>query len=98
MNELAEQLRRTDPECEHTEYTVALMNKGADEIDRLKAIERRFKAMWPLFIEARDTLPAISSMSARLNKVDLTLADRMDDVGVLERWEKIDAKQVGVEA
>lgn len=37
-----------------------------------------------LLLEARDALPAISFISARLHKVDLTLADRIETA--LEPW------------
>jgi hypothetical protein len=45
----------------------------------------RTKAMVRLLIECRDTLPAISITSARLHNVDLTLADRIEEV--LKPWE-----------
>ena len=32
-----------------------------------------------LLIEARDALPAISTVSARLHNIDLRLADRIED-------------------
>lgn len=38
-----------------------------------------------LLIEARDALPAISQVSARLHRVDLSLADRIE--AALEPWE-----------
>ena len=67
-------------------------SKAAKEIDRLLAIERRFKAMLPLFEEARDALPAIPMHAAKLHGIDPKLADRMDDVGIKERWEAQDAQ------
>ena len=53
------------------------------EVDKLT---RRLKAVMPLFEEARDALPAISTASAKLHNIRLDLADRMDDVGIPERW------------
>lgn len=53
------------------------------ERDDLKA---RLTAMFPLFEEARDALPAIPLASAKLRGVDLTLADRMDAVGDPAKW------------
>lgn len=38
-----------------------------------------------LLIECRDALPAISIVSARLHHVDLSLADRIEEV--LKPWE-----------
>lgn len=38
-----------------------------------------------LLIEARDALPAISMVSAKLRGIDLTLADRIEDA--LKPWE-----------
>jgi hypothetical protein len=61
------------------------------DAQRLRASERRLKAMIPLFEEARDALAAIPLASAKLRGVRLDLADRMDDVGVPSRWEVIDA-------
>jgi hypothetical protein len=37
-----------------------------------------------LLVECRDALPAISTVSARLYHIDLTLADRID--AALEPW------------
>lgn len=48
------------------------------ELDRLRA---RLAEIMPLFVEARDALPAISTASAKLHNVDLSLASRMDAVG-----------------
>ena len=63
----------------------------ADELDRLRDCDERLKAMLPLFEEARDALCAIPLASAKLHNVSLTLADRMDDVGIPARW-KVRAK------
>lgn len=49
-------------------------------------LHRRMEAMFPLFQEARDALTAIPLASAKLRGIDLTLGDRMDDVGIPERW------------
>jgi hypothetical protein len=51
-------------------------------------LRERLTAIFPLFEEARDALPAISTVSARLHNVRLDLADRMDDVGDPEKWAK----------
>ena len=53
----------------------------ADEVDRL---EKHRKEMALLLIEARDALPAISMVAAKLHHVDLTLADRIEKT--LEPW------------
>ncbi len=63
--------------------------------ERLKAVERRFAAMLPLFEEARDALPAIPLALAKLCSIRFDLADRMDDVGVPDRWKAIDAARGG---
>lgn len=39
-----------------------------------------------LLLEARDALPAISLVSARLHNVDLSLANRIEDA--LEPWKE----------
>ena len=57
-----------------------------EELARLRDRDERLKAMMPLFEEARDALCAISEVSARLHNVRLDLADRMDDVGIPDRW------------
>lgn len=54
--------------------------------DENEALQARMKAMMPLFQEARDALPAISVSSAKLHNISLTLADRMDDIGIPDRW------------
>lgn len=66
-------------------YEAALQAAEA-RIAKLLESERRLKAMMPLFEEARDALPAISESSRRLYNISPTLADRMDDVGIPERW------------
>ena len=67
------------------------------EIDRLRRVERRFCAMLPLFQEARDALPAISLASAKLRGISLSLADRMDDVGIADRWKSVEAAEAAKE-
>ena len=47
---------------------------------------RRLRAMMPLFEEARDAITAIPLAAAKLRNIRLDLADRMDEVGVPERW------------
>ena len=67
-----------------------LVNEANDEIIRLQAIERRIHDMMPLFTEARDALPAISLVAAKLHGVSLTLTDRMDGVGNPDHWQAMD--------
>ena len=56
------------------------------ELERLKDSHERLKAMMPLFQEARDAITVIKHPQAVLAGLNLTLADRMDDVGIAERW------------
>ena len=51
-------------------------------------LRARLKAMMPLFQEARDALPAITKTAMMLRGLSPSLADRMDDVGIAERWKK----------
>jgi len=60
------------------------------ELSKLRAMERHFKAMLPLFQEARDAICAISTTTAKIHNISLVLAECMDDVGILERWKKLD--------
>jgi len=53
---------------------------------RLLESDARLEAMLPLFEEARGALCAISTTSMRLHGISPTLADRMDVVGIPERW------------
>ena len=55
--------------------------------------KRRLRAMLPLFEEARDAITTIPLATARLRGLRLDLADRMDDVGVPERWTALLAAQ-----
>ncbi len=48
-----------------------------------KRMKYRLKLLIPLFQEARDALPAISLATAKMRNLDLTLADRMDEVGTM---------------
>ena len=61
------------------------------EREGLQAAERRLQAMMPLFEEARDALPAITETARKLRGISASLADRMDEVGIDERWKKLDA-------
>lgn len=48
--------------------------------------DRRTKAMFPLFEEARDAITALTTVQCRLHNIRLDLAERMDDVGIPARW------------
>jgi hypothetical protein len=48
----------------------------------------RTKNLCRLLLECRDALPAISTVSARLHNVDLSLADRIEKA--LEPWRIIE--------
>jgi len=52
--------------------------------DRIADKDEKIKQAFHLLIEARDALPAISLASAKLNGLDLTLADRIEDW--MEPW------------
>lgn len=67
------------------------------ENERLQKIERRFTAMLPLFEEARDALPAISETARSLHGLSPSLAARMDDVGVPDRWLQREAERADKE-
>jgi hypothetical protein len=77
--------------AEHARQLERELAAALADAQRLRASERRLKAMIPLFEEARDALTAIPLASAKLRGVRLDLADRMDDVGVPSRWQVIDA-------
>jgi len=47
-----------------------------------------------LLVEARDALPAISMVAARLHNVSLTLADRIEDA--IEPWRVADDDPNGI--
>ncbi len=63
------------------DYTLRLIV----EVERLRERDERLVAMLPLFEEAR------------LRGLDLTLADRMDDVGIPDRWKARQAALKGDE-
>jgi len=69
-----------------------LEEKVAESKQSLRAenerLENRLSEIMPLFEEARDALPALSLTSAKLHRVDLTLADRMDAVGMRD-WRSV---------
>ncbi|MGA0608880.1 hypothetical protein [Caldimonas sp. KR1-144] len=46
-----------------------------------EALEARLAEIMPLFVEARDALPAISEAARKLHGISPTLAERMDAVG-----------------
>jgi len=76
------------------------VSESAAEQEKLSAqqaiIDRRTKrlnAIMPLFQEARDAICAISLTEAKLRGIDLTLANRMDDVGIQERWDAAEARK-----
>lgn len=72
---------------EANEAQLRHITQAALEAEREReAMKRRLDAMLPLFQEARDALPAIPLTAAKLHGIDLTLADRMDGVGIPERW------------
>ena len=81
----------------HDALGASLVSESALEVDTMRkerdALKRRLAAMMPLFQEARDALPAISLASAKLHGLDLTLGDRMDDVGVPERWKEREKRE-----
>lgn len=61
------------------------------ELAEARKDRRRLAAMMPLFQEARDAICYIPLTTAKLRGLDLTLADRMDMVGIKEKWEEYDA-------
>lgn len=76
----------------HEEYTLCRKLLMEHSEARAKA-ERRLRAMLPLFEEARDAITSIPLATAKLRGLRLDLADRMDDVGVPERWVALLAAQ-----
>ena len=74
------------------------LGAALDELEEARLCVARLGAMMPLFEEARDALPAISEAAARLHHVDLTLADRMDSVGIPSRWAKHPQNPAAMEA
>ena len=55
------------------------------------AYERRLRAAITVLCEARDAIQCITRAQAKLHSIDLTLGERMDNVGIKERWLAIDA-------
>lgn len=51
----------------------------------------KLEKVMPLFEQARDALPAISMTTARLHRIDLQLANRMDEAGTAcyADWERL---------
>lgn len=78
------------------EHTVIIQQCVDDQTKKLRLLvakhRRRLKAMMPLFVEARDALPAIQMASAKMRGLSLTLADRMDAVGNGDSWATLDAE------
>ena len=62
----------------------------AEANNKVRRYEYRLSKIIPLFQEARDALPAISLASAKLRNIDLSLAERMDEIGVMSN-DQIDA-------
>ena len=60
-------------------------------IAELEAIDRRARAMMPLLQDARDAVVALSMSQCKLHHISLDLADRMDAVGIKERWDAAEA-------
>lgn len=82
--------RKGGVECR--EYVLACVNAFptiAEAVRRGAELQARMNVMMPLFEEARDALCAISTTAAKLHNVRLDLADRMDDVGIPERWKAL---------
>ena len=50
-----------------------------DKPDTLEEWKTKCMELAQLLLEARDALPAISTVSARLHNIDLRLADRIED-------------------
>ena len=72
-------MRAANLDCmDHFNVLKVDYDNQAAEIAKLEA---RLAEIMPLFVEARDALPAISVTSAKLHGVQLDLADRMDAVG-----------------
>jgi hypothetical protein len=60
-------------------------------VEDLEPLKRRLCDAIPLLEEARDALPAISESSRILHRISPSLADRMDEVGNIDLWKKMDA-------
>jgi hypothetical protein len=74
---------------------IAALERERDELRKrvevLEPLKRRLCDAIPLLEEARDALPAISESSRILHKISPSLADRMDEVGNIDLWKKMDA-------
>ena len=66
---------------------VNVPNAVAERIEELEEIKLIANAMMPLFQDARDAITALSVNQCKLHHISLDLADRMDDVGIPERWQ-----------
>lgn len=71
--------------------TIDLIESQAAELTRLREMEHRFRTMMPLFQDARDAITALSMNQCKLHRISLDLAERMDDVGIIERWNALQA-------
>ena len=70
----------------------AFVESQATEIEHLRRPKKREQAMMPLFQDARDAIVALTKSQCKLHHISPDLADRMDDVGILERWEASEAE------
>lgn len=57
-----------------------------DAIALAKSLQVRLAAVMPVFEEARDAITVITVDQCKLRGISLDLADRMDDVGIPDRW------------
>lgn len=53
-------------------------------------LTKRLSASLDLLQEARDAICALSTMQIKLHHIRPDLADRMDTVGIRERWEAVE--------
>jgi len=53
--------------------------------ETLEEYDTKLKEVLSLLLEARDALPAISLVNAKLHRVSLTLADRIEEA--MKPWE-----------
>jgi hypothetical protein len=56
-----------------------------------RSMKRRLELAISVLCEARDAIQCITTTQLKLHNISPTLADRMDDVGIRERWEVINA-------
>lgn len=97
------QTPRTDDECFDGEFAMEgdkyvpadfarqLERELAEARKDARSIERRCKAAISVLCEARDAIQCITTLQLKMHGISPTLADRMDDVGIRERWEALDA-------